>query len=325
MSGLRLNGIHNRNVQCNSTHLTHFGHLLLKPIPLSLTDERILYTITIIGCSVSLLGISAIFATAVKFPLWRSKSSSKFLLQFSAAITLQLVLFCVSQFDVVPDTRQYSDVSVVGCIVLGVLHHYAVLLVFVWQLIIAYLQFMRYVVVLHTVGSDRWIRNVSVGSWCLPMLPAIVVLAVDPLLYVPGFKNDNLMCYPQGDGLVFGLLLPIGVVIVANILVFIVVFWNLMCKPKSNASTIGGASELTMAMMQFRLFVMLFSLLGLTWLFGFLASFPGVGIVFAYLFCMTATVQGLMLFVYFVGLDPMVRRMWITYFQHDCCRNYRKK
>lgn len=325
MSGIRLSGIHNRNVQCNSTHLTHFGHLLLKPITLSLTDERILDTITIMGCSISLLGISAIFATAVRFPLWRSKSSSKFLLQFSAAITLQLVLFGVSQLDVVPDTRRYSDFSVVGCIVLGVLHHYAVLLVFVWQLIIAYLQFMRYVVVLHTVGSDRWIRNVSVGSWCLPMLPVIVVLAVDPLLYVPHIKTENRMCYPQDNGLVFGLLLPIGVVIVANIVVFIVVFWNLMCKPKSQAATIGGVSELTMVLMQLRLFVMLFFLLGLTWLFGFLASFPGVGIVFAYLFCMTATVQGLMLFVYFIGLDPMVRRMWITYFRHDCCRNCRRK
>lgn len=325
MSGVRVNGIHKWNVQCNSTHLTHFGHLLLKPIPLSLTDERILNMITIMGCSVSLLGISAIFTTAVKFPLWRSKSSSKFLLQFSAAITMQLVLFVVSQFDVVPDTRKYSDVPVIGCIVLGVLHHYAVLLVFVWQLVIAYLQFMRYVVVLHTVGSDRWIRNVSVGSWSIVMLPPIVVLIVDPLLYVPDVRHENRMCYPQGDGLVFGLLLPIGVVIVANIIVFIVVLWNLMCKPKSNAVTIGGVSELTMVMMQLRLFVMLFFLLGLTWLFGFLASFPGVGIVFAYLFCMTATVQGLMLFVYFIGLDPMVRRMWFTYFQHDFCRNCRRK
>lgn len=143
ISGMRLGGIHNRNIQCNTKHLTHFGHLLLKPISLSLTDERILDTITILGCYVSLLGISAIFATAVKFPLWRSKSSSKFLLQFSAAITLQLVLFGVSQFDVVPDSRRYSDASVVGCIVIGALHHYAVLLVFVWQLIIAYLQFMH--------------------------------------------------------------------------------------------------------------------------------------------------------------------------------------
>lgn len=325
MSGLRLSGVHNRNVQCNTTHLTHFGHLLFKPISLSLTDEHILGTITIMGCSISLLGISAIFATAIKFPLWRAKSSSKFLLQFSAAITLQLILFGVSHFDVVPDSRRYSDVSVVGCIVLGVLHHYAVLLVFVWQLIIAYLQFMRYVVVLHAVGSDRWIRNVSVGSWILPTLPAIIVLAVDPLLYVPDLKTDHRMCYPQGYGLVFGLLLPIGVVIAANIVVFIVVFWNLMCKRKSNAVTFGGVSELTMAMMQLRLFVMLFFLLGLTWLFGFLASFPGVGIVFTYLFCMTATVQGLMLFVYFIGLDPMVRRMWTTYFRHDCCRNCRRK
>lgn len=311
--GMLLSAIYKNNVQCTSTHLTHFGHLLLHAQQ-SQSDERILDGITIIGCTISLLGISIIFATAVKFPQWRSKSGSRFLLQFCAAIALQLLMFGVSQFNLT---------SVPCCIVIGCLHHYAVLLVFLWQLIIGYLQFMRYVVVFYSVGTDHWIRNVSVASWCLPTLPVIALLIVDPLLYVPDSRNGNTeMCYPQGSGLVIGLLLPIGVVILVNLIMFGFVFWSLWCKPKAVVATTGGLTELRMVILQLRLFVLLFFLLGLTWLFGFFASFPGVGIAFSYLFCITATMQGLMLFVYFIGLDPMVRRMWMIYFRYKCCRDH---
>lgn len=310
--GMRLSGIYMNNVQCTSMHLTHFGHLLMRAQQ-SQIDERILDTITMLGCTVSFLGIFIIFATAVKFPQWRTKPSTRLLLQFCAAITLQLLLFGVSQFDVT---------SVPCCIVIGSLHHYAVLLVFLWQLIIAYLQFMRYVVVLHSVGTDSWIRNVSAVSWCLPTLPVIVLLIVNPLLYIPDLKNGIGMCYPQGNGLVFGLLMPIGTAILINFIMFGMVFWNLFCKPK--VVTSGGTTESRMLILQLRLFVLLFFLLGLTWLFGFFASFPGVGIVFAYLFCMTATIQGLMLFVYFIVMDPMVRRMWLIYFRNEFCRHHHR-
>lgn len=313
-TGMRLTGVYMQNVHCNAMHLTHFGHLMLHA-QLSPTDDYILHIITIIGCSVSLLGIFIIFATAMKFPQWRSKSSSKFLLQFCGAITLQLLLFSISRFE---------WTSVMMCIALGSLHHYAVLLVFLWQLVIAYLQFMRYVVVLHAVGTDRWIRNVSLISWISPSLPVIVVLTVNPMTYVPDSQNITLMCYPQGDGLVFGLLLPIGVVTLANLSIFGFVFWNLLCKPKSEVAATGGVAELKIGYLQLRLFVLLFFLLGLSWLFGFIASVPGIGIVFAYLFCMTATIQGLMLFLYFIGLDPTVRRMWMMYFRHEFVCYYRR-
>lgn len=52
--------------------------------------------------------------------------------------------------------------------------------------------------------------------WLLP----IVSLIVNPLLYVPNSKNGTDICYLHGNGLVFGLLLPIGVVILVNLIMF---------------------------------------------------------------------------------------------------------
>lgn len=319
MLGMRLSAIYRQNIQCHSTHLTHFGHLLLPSRKASARHERILDIITLLGCSLSLLGIIIILCTAIKFPLWRAKPSSKFLMQFALAIGLQLILFSVNQFEIIPNT------GATWCILIGFLNHYAVLLVFGWQLIIAYLQLLRYVVVLHSAGSDRWIRNVSLINWCLPILPPVVLLSVDPMLYVPNDRQDtNIMCYPHDNGLYFGLLLPLAMVILVNVIVFAVVLWEVRCKPNEIAVE-RKVSHRKVILIRLRLFIFLFFLLGLTWIFGMLAILPGVGLFFDYLFCLTATTQGLMLFVYFIGMDPMVRTMWIRYFRYEFCGRYRQK
>lgn len=324
--GMRLSGIYNQNVQCRSTHLTHFGHLLSQSKTASPQHERILEIITALGCSLSLLGIFIIFITAIKFPLWRSKPSSKFLMQFTVAIGLQLILFGISQFEIIPNIGDVSENLAAWCIVIGALNHYAVLLVFCWQLIIAYLQLLRYVVVFHTIGSDRWIRNVSLINWCVPLLPAAVLLITDPMIYVPNDRqNGNILCYPHGNGLYFGLLLPIVMVIIANLIIFAVVLWEVRCKTKEVLSVAVEANVSEQKLIRLRLFLFLFFLLGLSWIFGFASALPGVGLVFDYLFCMTATTQGLMLFVYFIGMDPMVRTMWIRYFRYEFCLRYREK
>jgi len=62
--------------------------------------------------------------------------------------------------------------------------------------------------------------------------------------------------------------------------------------------------------------VLLFFLLGLTWIFGLLAMLPmGVDAwrtTFAYLFCTTATLQGLALFLFFIVWEKKTRTMWLT-------------
>jgi hypothetical protein len=61
--------------------------------------------------------------------------------------------------------------------------------------------------------------------------------------------------------------------------------------------------------------VLLFFLLGLSWVFGLLAGFSTVC---AYLFCITATLQGFVLFLFFVLGEKKSRHYWI---QSSATRN----
>jgi len=61
---------------CECNHLTHFGEIIGVP-----GENKVLDVISIVGCSLSLLGLVGIAATAVVFEHWRSRLGNKVILQ----------------------------------------------------------------------------------------------------------------------------------------------------------------------------------------------------------------------------------------------------
>lgn len=298
-------------VLCECSHLTHFGNLVNTDILFSDYDEKVLNLITLIGCSLSLTGIMGIFLTAIIFRSWRSKSSSKFLLQLSAAIAIQMILliFINSNDDVLITISE----NIYCCIALGALMHYSILVMFFWMLIVAYLQFIRYVIVFNQIATANFLLKSSVFGWGMPMLPVFILVAIDPKSYIP--SSNVKFCYPSGNGLWFGLLVPIILIIVANMIVFISVIVSLVKgSSKSAACKVNDKNEAIWS--QLRLSVFLFFVLGFSWIFAFLSNYS---VVFSYLFCLTAALQGLVLFLYFVILDPVARNLWKRLLRKFCC------
>jgi len=129
------------------SHLTPFAYL----VGFNLTEEggidvsilqvhgQTLDIITLMGSSLSILGISGIFITAAKFESWRQKASSKVLLQLSASIALQMIILSLVS------TEDFSlhliiNKIISSCVVIGAFLHYSVLVQFFWMMVIAYLQ-----------------------------------------------------------------------------------------------------------------------------------------------------------------------------------------
>lgn len=310
-------------VLCACSHLTHFAYLILGTYVHSISEEVIitelhhdaLDMITLLGCSLSLIGILGITITAVIFPTWREKPSSKVLLQLSAAIALQMILLCfvnteVSLYHFDEEDKWYE------CVALGAALQYSVLVAFSWMLITAYLQFMRYVRVLGYTRSSRFFLKSFLIGWGLPLIPVLLVVFITPNSYIPNL--DVLMtgiCYPTGYALYFGVIVPIGLIITANCIIFILVIYNIVRGPDGKLRT--NERDITLA--QLRLSIFLFFLLGLSWIFGFCAT-TRAGLVFSYLFCLTATLQGFVLFLYFVILDPVTRSLWTKFLKkYFCC------
>ncbi|EDV90816.1 adhesion G-protein coupled receptor G7 [Drosophila grimshawi] len=303
-------------IVCQTRHLTQFSFLvggsyrsndLGEEILVTPLNERVLDIISIVGCSLSLLGVLGIFVTAAVFKSWRSQASTKVLLHLCLAMTLQMILFVFINTDDISEQlivhRDYSR-----CVLLGASLQYTILVLFTWMLIIAVLQFQRYVTVIGIERPRRYILKAALVAWTLPLLPTLLTACIDPASYLPTaeqLETDTGICYPSGYGLTFGVVLPVTLITVANLVIFVYVFYSI----SHSLSQSVQRAERKLVNKQIRLSVLLFFLLGLSWIFGIFA-FMQAGIVFSYLFCLTATMQGFVLFVYFVLLDEANRNAW---------------
>ncbi|XP_060649712.1 adhesion G-protein coupled receptor G7 [Drosophila nasuta] len=304
-------------IVCQTRHLTQFSFLvggsyrindLGDEVLVSPINERVLDIISIVGCALSLFGVLGIFVTAALFKSWRSQASTKVLLHLCLAMTLQMVLFVfINTDDLSEQLVVHGDT--VRCILLGATLQYSILVLFCWMLIIAFLQFQRYVTVIGIERPKHYILKAALVAWLLPLLPTLLVACIDPNSYVPTkeqLDTDTGICYPSGYGLTFGVVLPITLIVVANLVIFVYVFYSI----SHSLSQSIHRSERKMVYKQIRLSILLFFLLGLTWIFGIFA-FMQAGVAFSYLFCLTATMQGFVLFIYFVLLDEFNRKAWL--------------
>ncbi|KAH8311532.1 hypothetical protein KR044_006725, partial [Drosophila immigrans] len=281
-------------VLCQASHLTQFSALFGEddwPYP----HNKILSIGTDVGCGLSLCGILGIFLTALLVSKWRELASTKVLLHLCLALSLQLTLFVIL-------TRMHwsTEENWTRCWISGAALQYSVLLIFSWMLIIALLQFHRYVTVLGVNRPHHFVLISAIVAWSLPLLPTLLVVFFAKKSYK---ATKNAFCYPSGIGLLLGIVLPIVLVIVANAFMMIRIVYsvNQVLSPRRK-----------LIFQQLRLFVLLFFLLGISWVFG-IGTYLKQGIIYSYLFCLTAPLQGIVLFFYFVLFNATHRRAWLRF------------
>ncbi|XP_062124130.1 uncharacterized protein LOC133837400 [Drosophila sulfurigaster albostrigata] len=281
-------------VVCEADHLTQFS-VLLGVDDLPEPHKTILSVLTFFGCGLSLFGMLGIFLTAMLVSKWREQASTKVLLHLCLAISLQLSLFLYST-----SGHWSHQGNWIRCLISGAVLQYSVLVVFTWMLIISMLQFQRYVTVLGMDRPHHYILISAIVAWTLPLIPTLLIVFLDEKSYKPS-QND--FCYPSGDGLLLGVVLPIALVTIINAFMMIRIVYSVNQALRSRRKLI---------FQQLRLFVLLFFLLGISWIFG-LSSYLRLGITFSYLFCITAALQGLVLFLYFVIFNATHRQAWLKF------------
>lgn len=308
---------------CKCYHMTHFGQLI--DIGTIVDPEKkhfnknhstALNIITLIGSFLSLFGVIGIWITASVFKTWRKKAGTKVLLQLSTAIAVPLIIIIIFNLDnsiFVEHEGRYvvAEHMKIICVILGSLLHYSILTSFVWMLITAILQFIRYVRVLGVCRPSRFMIKFTMIGWGLPFIPVIFTLALDYENYIPNTSSTTDLdkgpiCYPNGIYFIFGVLVPVAIILLINVILFALVIHAISRGPDGKMR----ATDIDLVGSQLRLSIFLFFLIGLTWFFG-IFSFTG-NLLFSYLFCLTSTMQGFVLFIYFVICDPSTRNMWIT-------------
>ncbi|CAH0551352.1 unnamed protein product [Brassicogethes aeneus] len=130
----------NNFLVCEYPHLTNFAMLL----GINIDDKyHLLEIFTDVCCTLSLMGIVGIMMTGLLFKKWRTNTGNHILLNFVTAISLKIILLYINNM-----FFKQKNINKTKCIVLGSILHYSLISEFCWMLIIAILQFKRFVEVL---------------------------------------------------------------------------------------------------------------------------------------------------------------------------------
>ncbi|XP_038215558.1 adhesion G-protein coupled receptor G6-like isoform X2 [Zerene cesonia] len=283
---------------CRCTHLTHFAEILVPRAVFPEHHENILELLTVIGCCLSLFGLALVAVTAIMFRSWRRDFSNKIWLQLCIAIFLLALSFLIVIF------ARFAVYNV-PCMIIGIVLHYSVLASFCWMLVAAVLSYRRLVLVFTRDASHKLLRA-SAFSWGIPLAIVGILLSVAPNSYAGRFEEktpSGSFCYPSGIGLWVTVFAPIGVVILVNWTLFFLIVRSVFASRRIQRH--GDSNEALRCASVSCLLVFLF---GLPWIFGLFAA----NIVAAYLFTLTASYQGFILFLFFVIGNKKTRDLWLN-------------
>ncbi|GFY34950.1 adhesion G-protein coupled receptor G4 [Trichonephila clavipes] len=275
-------------VQCFCDHLTSFAVILeLKPgSEIHKVHADILSTITYIGCSLSIFGLGMIILTFILFRKWRKDSKHKMLFHLSLALICFLLLFI---FGIMKKEPKY------GCITIAVFLHYFMLASFAWMLVEAFMQYLSLVKVIGTYIPGLMQKAMLFG-WGTPLLIVGITLGVNHHLYDSGGKY----CWLADDVFYFAVAGPVLAMLVLNFVIFGLILYSNTCGRQTKyLRTNQNERQETVARAKAIFCVSV--LLGLSWIFGFLAI-DGAKLIFQYLFAITTTLQGFFIFVFFVDI-----------------------
>lgn len=287
---------------CRCNHLTHFAQILTTRDETSIPEGhyKALTMISALGCSLSIIGLVIIALTAIIFQRWRSDFVHQIWINLSGAVGLMVILFMVvAEVDFVASSDNV-------CVVFGIALHYSVLAVFSWMLVAAMVYYQMIVKVFESHTSDDRVRilKAALFGWLIPVIPITLLLSISNKSYTQQNSSDfqHKFCYPSGSALWLAVVLPAALVVVLTTYFFI----HIMHAVQKSAKLKKHDQKKGKMFSDAKQLMVLFYQFGLIWIFGFFSNI----LVVAYIFCITATLQGLVLCYFFVIGNQNTRNLW---------------
>ncbi|XP_067138175.1 adhesion G-protein coupled receptor G6-like isoform X2 [Centruroides vittatus] len=265
----------------------------------NVTHGVILDVLTYFGCTLSIIGLLLTLITFILFEKLRKGTVRKVLFNLSLSILFSLIVF-------VSGINQVS--SKIGCILVAALLHYLLLVSLCWMLVEAFQQYLRLVKVFDTY-VPKFMLKATIFAWGFPIIVSIIIVSVDYNLYYGG-KN---YCWLRIEAFHYGFLLPVAVIMAINIIIFCMVIYSITCGRKAVNH---NQSEKKMILARLRAAICIFTLLGLSWTFGFF-TIKSAQLVFKYLFTISTTLQGFIIFVFHVVDDKSVMELWEQFIRRN--------
>lgn len=115
-----------------------------------------------------------------------------------------------------------------------------------------------------------------------------------------------------GFAFYFGFLAEVALLVVLNFVIFILIIRKMLCRPLMVTTTNEGA-ERKEIVTRVRHGILIWFILGLSWIFGFAAAADTKTFIFHYLYCIFIAIQGVVMFLLLCVANPEFRKAFRAY------------
>ncbi|XP_038051797.1 adhesion G-protein coupled receptor G6-like [Patiria miniata] len=300
MAGCLLSTETNYTVSCNCSHATNFAILVdvqgQKDEPGD-PFQKALEIISQVGCVLSIIALVITLTVYLAIKKLRNGKSRQIFIHFCFSLLMLYIVFLAG----VDNARGTGG----GCVFVAALLHYLTLSSMMWMAVEARNMYVSTVKVFPE-DAPRYMLKACLIAWGSPLIVLTITLAAA----TDHYGNEH-YCFLEPDLVLYlGLLAPIGLILLHNIITFILVMRSLLkVKEESRSQQISKRLQNAVAIS---------ALMGLTWCFGFLAI-EGAKFAFQLIFCLANSVQGLIVFIMFCVRREEVRTALAPYMKRICC------
>ncbi|XP_022911727.2 uncharacterized protein [Onthophagus taurus] len=286
--------LNNNLIECHSYHLTRFSLIIIDEEIVNEFHSKSIHTITLIELGISLIGVFIILIIAILSRDWRKMRWN--VVHLSFVIFLQLSLLILTIFGI--NLKSY-------CVYLGAGLHLLVLVKLCVCFLIAKTKFRDFVLVLKRVKKMR--TKISCRSVLLTWICPGVIVGVSLTFFREDYKeNEFHYCYPQKKLFIYAVFVPVSVLVLVISSIFIFLMFKVFQLKIKNVAQ---------RMARIKLAMMLWFLLGLTWLFSILVEILPEGYfrtICYYIFTFVAPLEGFIVFIFYVILDKSTKFYWFS-------------
>ena len=259
-------------------------------------DSTVQNILTLIGNTLSMACLVGTMITYCMFKEIRTRAG-KCIMNLCGALYFAQLSFQMSR-----TFMSYREV----CVAVAVVQHYTWLVAFLWMNVLAYDMSCAFTDLKQSNGvrDTSRLRYFAVYAWGLPAVFVAVCLGIDFGTKLPFSYGNKMMCWISGPRAIeYYFATPLAVVITANTMLFV----RTVVALRRAMSTASRARPPKQQRRMFVIYIRLTSLMGFTWLFGYLAMIDVLHFLL-YPFIVCNTCQGVFICVSFM-LTPTVRKL----------------
>nr|XP_054750026.1 adhesion G-protein coupled receptor G2-like [Lytechinus pictus] len=294
---------------CQCDHLTNFAVLMdiYGGSTLSDREDFILEILSYVGCSMSVFGLVITMITYLSNRKFRMKNPNQILLCLCFSLLGLYVTFLT--MIALDAERGVVEVSVIPCSIVAGLLHFFTLSSLAWMCVEGFNMYLMFVRVVDSYVSN-FILKASFCAWGLPAVVVFITAGVTRDTYA---QTD--FCFVSLWPQVGGLLIPIGLILLFNVVVFALVMKRLTKTVRGKQQN--EKAERRQRIRRFQNAISILLLMGLTWSVGYLSLIQATSVVVQGIFTVLNSLQGYFIFMLYCVRQPQVRRQWRA--QFSCC------